>query len=165
MKVRLLIFTILIPGFVTGYIPYILSGGTQYIDLGYLKYAGLLSVFTGILFYLRSAKSFLLNGKGTPAIWFTKKLKFLIGEEPFEMVSTGLYKYSRNPMYLGIILIIIGEAVYFESENILIYSILLAVFFHLVVVFLEEPHLKRKFGAEYNEYLGKTPRWFGIPKN
>ncbi len=81
------------------------------------------------------------------------------------MVSTGLYKYSRNPMYLGIILITIGEAVYFESENILIYSILLSVIFHLVVVFLEEPHLKRKFGAEYNEYLGKTPRWFGLSKD
>jgi len=86
--------------------------------------------------------SFLLKGKGTPAIWFAKHLKFLIGEEPIKMVSSGLYKISRNPMYLGVQNIAFGQAIFFGSMAILIYAGLLTVFFHLTVILLEEPHLR-----------------------
>ena len=104
----------------------------------------------------------MLKGKGTPAIWFSKFLKFLIGEEPIHLVSTGLYKYSRNPMYLGVLLIIYGQGIYFEILTILEYGIFMSIFFHLIVLFVEEPHLKKKFGESYIEYLKSAPRWFSI---
>jgi len=100
------------------------------------------------------------KGKGTPTIWFAKKLKFLIGEEPIKMVSSGLYKMSRNPMYLGVLNIALGEAIFFESEAILFYTGILIIFFHLIVIVFEEPHLKKKYGQEYENYTKQVPRWF-----
>ena len=158
---HLFIFSVLIPGFVVGYIPFTIYRNHEIFDKGILNYFGLFLITLGIGLYLWSALSFLIKGKGTPSIWFAKHLKFLIGEEPIKMVSTGLYNVSRNPMYLGVLTIAIGQAVFFESKTILIYSGILAIFFHLVVVYIEEPHLKNKFGAEYEKYLNDIPRWIG----
>ncbi len=162
--IRLLIFTILVPGIITGYVPYLLCNDKGSFDIGFLKYSGFVLVFAGVVFYLWSALSFFIQGKGTPAIWFTRILKFLIGEEPQKMVSSGLYKISRNPMYTGVIFIVTGESLLFESKNILLYSLFLILFFNVVVVFIEEPHLRKKFGKDYDEYLQKTSRWFTLKK-
>src|SRR5262245_13261141 len=102
--IRGLFFTVLIPGTVAGYIPYFLMRDRQ-PDLGphFLSWPGLALMIIGIVIYLWTAILFLLRGKGTPAIWFTKAISFIIGREPMNMVSSGLYRYSRNPMYLGVI--------------------------------------------------------------
>lgn len=163
--IRLIIFTVIIPGLVVGYIPYLLRAHSKLFDIGIFKYFGLLIITIGIILYLMSAVSFLLQGKGTPTIWFTKHLKFLIGEEPIKLVSSGLYKVSRNPMYLGVLNIALGQALFFESTANLIYAGILIIFFHLIVVLLEEPHLKRKYGQEYVVYTKRVPRWIGIRKN
>ena len=159
---QLIIFTLVIPGFVIGYVPYALFDHHDTFDLGLLRYAGLLPMALGLIFYVWSALSFLLKGKGTPAIWFTKHLKSLIGEEPMKLVSSGLYTISRNPMYLGVVNVVFGISIFFESQAILIYGIILGVFFHFVIVFLEEPHLRAKYGSEYESYCKRTNRWLGI---
>ena len=161
---RLIIFTFIIPGTIAGYIPHLLYGHQYNFELGVFKYLGLFFMALGLLLYVWSALSFLLKGKGTPAIWFTKKLKFIIGKEPANMVSSGLYRISRNPMYFGMFNIVMGEAFFFESKAIFIYAVLLMMLFHLVVVLLEEPHLKKKYGAKYEAYLKQVPRWFGAKK-
>lgn len=163
--IRLIIFTAIIPGLVVGYIPYLLRSYSGLFEIGIFKYFGLILFTLGIILYLMSALSFLLKGKGTPTIWFAKHLKFLIGEEPIKLVSSGLYKMSRNPMYLGVLNIALGQALFFESTMNLIYAGFLIVFFHLVVVLVEEPHLKNKHGQEYMSYTRQVPRWFGIRKN
>jgi protein-S-isoprenylcysteine O-methyltransferase Ste14 len=163
--VRLILFTALIPGLVVGYVPFLHRKYSVIFDIGNLKYFGLLLITLGIILYMMSALSFLLKGKGTPTIWFAKHLKFLIGEEPVNLISSGLYKMSRNPMYLGVLNIALGQALFFESMTNLIYSGFLIVFFHLVVILIEEPHLKKKHGQEFIDYTRQISRWFGRRKN
>ncbi len=160
--IRLIIFTIVVPGFVLGYVPYSLYNAQETFGIGFFRYTGLILISVGVLLYIWSVLSFLIKGNGTPAIWFTKYLKILIGEEPIRLVSSGLYKTSRNPMYLGVLMIVFGLSILLESKTILIYTGILGVFFHIVVIFLEEPHLKKNFGKEYELYLKKTHRWFGL---
>jgi len=158
--VRGLFFTILVPGTVAGYVPYWLTR-TRYPDLttGLFQWAGLLIMVAGIFIYLWTITSFLLRGKGTPAIWFTRAIGFIIGEEPVKMVSSGLYKYSRNPMYLGVMTTVAGEGLFFQYSILLWYSLALFVIFNIVVIFIEEPHLAKKFGSNYLEYKRRTGRW------
>jgi protein-S-isoprenylcysteine O-methyltransferase Ste14 len=158
--IRAIFFTILVPGVVAGYVPFLfMRNRIPDMKLGVFHWAGLLIMITGIIIYLLTALSFLLKGKGTPAIWFTKAISFLIGEEPIKMVSSGLYKYSRNPMYLGVITTITGEGLYFQYSNVLWYALAFFVIINFVVIFIEEPHLEEKFGDQYRTYKKKTRRW------
>ena len=164
LYLRALIFTILVPGFVAGWAPLMLlaSGhGVRAFDAGPSRWAGLALMIAGGAGYLLCAADFLLKGGGTPAIWFTRHLRFLLGEEPQALVRQGLYRYSRNPMYVSVAAAVFGESWFFGSTLLLLYGVAVSVFFHLVVVFLEEPHLRHKGGASYVEYCRKTPRWIG----
>jgi protein-S-isoprenylcysteine O-methyltransferase Ste14 len=159
--IRLIIFTILVPGTVAVYIPRRLIAG---IDADWqnaaLKWTGLAIIIGGIIIYALCALAFLLKGLGTPMIWFAKPLKFLVGEEPKKMVSSGLYKFSRNPMYFGVLLTVLGQALFYQRYILIHYFLFLFILFHLVVIMIEEPHLQKKFGKEYDEYRKKTRRWF-----
>ena len=157
---RGIFFTILVPGTVAGYVPYLLMRNRgQDMNMGLFHWVGLVIISFGILIYGWTALSFLLRGKGTPAIWFTKAISFIIGEEPLKMVSSGLYRFSRNPMYLGVISTVAGEGIFFQYSILLWYALSLFIIFHLVVVFIEEPHLEEKFGNEYRNYKKGTRRW------
>jgi protein-S-isoprenylcysteine O-methyltransferase Ste14 len=158
--IRSLLFTIFIPGTVAGLIPYLLV--RNYIrDFDYVPvyYLGILFLVTGLLFYVFTVFVFIIKGKGTPAIWFTSKFKWLIGEEPGNLVSSGLYRLSRNPMYLGVIFIVFGEALLLQNYLLLFYSVLLFIIFHIIVIYVEEPHLKAKYGNDYIKYMENTRRW------
>src|SRR5258705_7305442 len=148
--IRGIFFTILVPGTIAGYVPYLFRRNrSPDMNIGLFHWAGLFIMAIGIFIYLWTAVSFLLRGKGTPAIWFTKAISFIIGEEPMKMVSSGLYKYSRNPMYLGVITTVAGEGIFFQYSILLWYALSLFIIFTLVVIFIEEPHLEEKFGEEY----------------
>lgn len=95
---------------------------------------------------------FLAKGKGTPAPM----------DPPKELVVSGLYKYVRNPMYVGVLFVILGHFLWFGFWNLLIYAALVLLAFHSFVIFYEEPNLKQRFGAAYEEYLKRVPRW--IPR-
>ncbi|TAL48058.1 MAG: isoprenylcysteine carboxylmethyltransferase family protein [Chitinophagaceae bacterium] len=158
--IRGIFFTILVPGTVAGYVPYLfMRNRLPDMNTGLFHWAGLLIMIMGILIYGWTAISFLLRGKGTPAIWFTKAISFIIGEEPLKMVSSGLYKYSRNPMYLGVITTVAGQGIFFQYSILLWYAFSLFIIFTLVVIFIEEPHLEEKFGEEYKKYKNRTSRW------
>jgi protein-S-isoprenylcysteine O-methyltransferase Ste14 len=83
----------------------------------------------------------------------------LIGEEPPALVDRGLYRVSRNPMYAGVLLVVLGQAILFASSDIALYGLALWCCFHLVVVLLEEPHLRLQQGPAYDEYCRQVPRW------
>jgi protein-S-isoprenylcysteine O-methyltransferase Ste14 len=158
--IRAIFFTILVPGTIAGYLPYLfMRNRLPDMNIGLIHWAGILIICIGIFIYLWTATSFLLRGKGTPAIWFTKAISFIIGEEPVKMVSSGLYKYSRNPMYLGVITTVAGQGIFFQYSILLWYALSLFIIFTLVVIFIEEPHLEEKFGEEYKSYKKRTRRW------
>ena len=96
------------------------------------------------------AWDFLRVGKGTLAPW----------TPPIHLVRVGLYRYSRNPMYLAVILILLGWSACFASWELLAYACVVAVAFHLRVARGEEPWLARRYGAEWEDYARQVPRWF-----
>jgi len=156
-----LVFTVLVPGVVAFYVPQTLRTGPApggLWSLGWILFA------LGALIYLRCLIDFLLAG-GTPAVFFTRPIGALIGKEPPRVVENGLYRYSRNPMYVGVITAIVGQAIVYRSRNIAVYAAIAALTFHCVVVFLEEPHLCRARGPTYDDYRRRVPRWLGLPRN
>lgn len=150
--VKTLIFTVLVPGTVTVLIPYwILSGRGRPFSLEVWSWnlLGILPVAVGAACYFRCAWDFAFGGRGTPAPI----------DAPKTLVASGLYRVVRNPMYVGVALILLGESLVFESFTLLTYAFLVGLMFHLLVVYYEEPTLKKKFGARYEEYCQAAPRW------
>src|SRR5205823_9439272 len=117
-----------------------------------------LFVAIGAVIYGLCLVNFLLYG-GTPAIFFTRPLRVVLGEEPRHLVQQGLYRFSRNPMYIGVVMAIFGQALVFGSIAVALYGAVAWLFFHLTVVFLEEPHLRKERGASYDDYCRGVPRW------
>ena len=157
--IRGLIFTVLVPGTIALYIPHLLAEGL--VAAGGLWQIGWLVSGVGALGYLWCFLHFLSSG-GTPAIFFTRPVKFLIGEEPQRLVQGGLYRVSRNPMYVSVLLVIFGQALRFASAAIAEYGFMVWLGFHVVVVLLEEPHLHDERGPSYGEYCRRVPRWIGL---
>jgi protein-S-isoprenylcysteine O-methyltransferase Ste14 len=153
---RAIIFSILLPGTLTIYVPWLILAGAA-PPAGLVRFLGLLPIAAGTLGYLACALEFLLRGGGTPAIFFTKPLRFLLGEEPKALIESALYKRTRNPMYISVVTILLGESLLFESTALLYYALFLWLCFHLVVVLLEEPHLRQRPG--YDDYCARVPRW------
>jgi len=128
------------------------GSGWFLIQIGSSRFLGLLLILTGVPICAWCFLDFVFRGKGTPAPI----------DPPKKLVIKGLYQYARNPMYIGFILILAGEAVWFESTALLVYASLFFLASHLFVVLYEEPTLRKKFGKEYENYYHIVPRW--IPK-
>jgi protein-S-isoprenylcysteine O-methyltransferase Ste14 len=155
--VRGLIFTFLVPAVIGFFVPMFIDARAQ--QLGGLWSLGWLFIGVGTSIYTVCFIRFLMAG-GTPAIFFTRGLKLLIGEEPTRLVSEGLYRFSRNPMYVGVLIVIFGQAIFRGSPVIALYGFVVFVCFHTVVVFVEEPHLRQTYGIPYELYCKNVPRWF-----
>ena len=153
--IRALIFTVLVPGAVVVWLPLNLLEANR----GIRHPVGWVPISLGGLVYFWCALQFLMSGHGTPAIFFTRPIAFLIGREPQRLVEASIYRYSRNPMYVGVLTILAGEALLFASRALVFYAIGTCLVFHLVVVFIEEPHLRRTRGEAYEQYCRKVPRW------
>jgi protein-S-isoprenylcysteine O-methyltransferase Ste14 len=150
---RNLFFTVLQPGMVAGLVPYFILGnpGTASFKNNFssFQYIAIFIFAAGVMILLYCISMFAVKGKGTlsPADP-TKKL-----------VVSGLYKYSRNPMYIGVMLILIGESLFFSSISLWIYTALVFTAFNLFIVLHEEPRLEEDFGTEYQQYLKAVRRW------
>lgn len=147
-----LIFTVLVPGTVAIYVPYLMLRGKSAGSLAALRFAGLLPLALGAAIYIRCVWDFAIAGRGTPAPI----------DPPKTLVIRGLYCSVRNPMYVGVTLTLFGEATFYQSLRILRYAVAVWCLFHLFVLLYEEPTLRRKFGAEYEEYCKSVRRW--IPR-
>jgi protein-S-isoprenylcysteine O-methyltransferase Ste14 len=73
-----------------------------------------------------------------------------------------LYRLTRNPMYVSVLLVIFGHAIRFDSQSIAMYGLFVWLGFHLVVVLLEEPHLQEERGPSFSDYCRRVPRWIGF---
>lgn len=149
---KTILFTVLVPGTVTLLIPSWLAGGFRRPEGGPLMWPGVVIFLLGAAIYFRCAWEFAVRGLGTPAP--IAPTKFL--------VTTALHRYVRNPMYIGVFAVLLGEAVTFRSVVLLGYAAFFCVPVQLFVVFYEEPTLRRQFGESYEEYRRSVPRW--IPR-
>jgi hypothetical protein len=80
-------------------------------------------------------------------------------DAPKKLVVRGLYRYTRNPIYVGVLAVILGWALLFRAAPLVIYALIVGMCFHLFVVLYEERHLRREFGNEYDEYCARVGRW------
>jgi protein-S-isoprenylcysteine O-methyltransferase Ste14 len=150
---RNLFFTILQPGIVAGLIPYLFVknqwGDVFTSEFEFFHYSAIILFILGFFSMLNCIYRFASEGRGTLSpVDPTKKL-----------VISGLYKYSRNPMYIGVILMLFAESILFESNALWIYSALVFIGFNLFILFHEEPRLRKDFGQEYLDYCRKVRRW------
>jgi protein-S-isoprenylcysteine O-methyltransferase Ste14 len=144
-----LVFTLAVPGTVIGLVPWwitswALASNSVLVAAGALLIAAALPVF--LAFLLR----FVREGRGTPApIAPTERL-----------VVGGPFRYVRNPGYLAVVALVGGQALLFASVWLAVHAAFLGLSFHTFVVLYEEPTLRRQFGAEYEAYCRRVPRWW-----
>jgi protein-S-isoprenylcysteine O-methyltransferase Ste14 len=148
---KTLLFTVVVPGTVTVYIPVFWMRPDWPTSAGLLQWLGLTVLAIGIAIYAWCASEFTFRGGGTPAPI----------DPPKRLVMGGLYRYSRNPMYVGILSILCGEALYFASLRHLGYAAGVFAMFESFIIFYEEPHLRQAFGEAYLRYCRAVPRWLG----
>ena len=149
------LFFALAPLTVAGLVPFWISRWHFAVkSLAWIPVAmvGTLLITIGILVLLDSFARFALKGLGTPAPVFPTR----------HLVVSGLYRYVRNPMYLAVTAVIVGQALVFANFGILEYGGAVWLAFHLFVRIYEEPTLRRSFGAEYDAFCAVVPRW--IPR-
>jgi len=152
IALRSLFFTILAPGSVAGLIPWLLlqSSGQSISLTPSIWLIGLLPFIAGLALFFWCNGLFTFVGKGTLAPI----------DAPIFLVRAGPYQRVRNPMYVSVLTIILGETILFHSLSLLVYLLLVGTLMHLFVVFYEEPTLRRQFGESYETYLRTVPRWF-----
>jgi protein-S-isoprenylcysteine O-methyltransferase Ste14 len=110
---------------------------------------GIALMWIGAGLALVSLATFVVLGRGTPAPF----------DPPRRFVATGPYRWVRNPMYVGAFLLLAGYALCTSSVATLLVAFAMLGAAHLFTVFYEEPTLRRRFGASYEEYVRSTPRW------
>jgi len=159
---RGVVFTLLIPAVVGGLAPWLLHDGHSPAG-GIWQIGWLLLAFGGVIYFLCLLR-FLAAG-GTPVIHLLPgPLKTVLGKEPHGLINTGIYRISRNPMYLGVTSLVFGQAILFKSALVAAYGVIVWLCFYGIVVFIEEPHLRRQHGPAYEEFRQKVPRWIGRPR-
>jgi protein-S-isoprenylcysteine O-methyltransferase Ste14 len=147
------VFTVLVPGTVAGIVPWLLRETSVVQVGGGPRWAAFTVVALGIAIYLHTAFwGFAVIGGGTPAPI----------APPKTLVVEGLHRFVRNPMYIGVLLIVAGQVWLFWSRSLCLYLLLLWLAFHLFVMTYEEPTLRKQFGESYERYRATVPRW--IPK-
>jgi protein-S-isoprenylcysteine O-methyltransferase Ste14 len=143
-----LVFTIVAPGTVGVLVPLLLAG-----DRSSARGAGLtiaLMLFAlGASIYVWCLWDFASFGRGTPAPI----------DAPKRLVVRGLYRFTRNPMYLGVLTVILAWAVFYRAPRLVVYAGFVFACFHAFIRLYEEPHLTREFGGEYSAYVAEVGRW------
>ena len=151
---RTLLFTLLVPGTVLGAAPLALvtSGWGSRFNLGAAHWIGFALVLPGVAMIVWCFIDFIRRGHGTPAPY----------DPPRRLVIVGLYRHVRNPQYVGVVLVALGEAILSGRTILFLYAGFLAIGYHLFVRLYEEPTLRRTFGEEYVRYCAVVPRWLPL---
>jgi protein-S-isoprenylcysteine O-methyltransferase Ste14 len=149
------IFFVVAPCALAGLIPWSITRWEfrpPFFGLELTRVIGVILILAGVPGLVDSFARFALQGLGTPApIAPTRNL-----------VVTGLYRYVRNPIYVAVVAIVLGQAVLLGDWRLIVYGALLWLAFHLFVVAYEEPTLEQTFGGEYEAFRANVPRW--IPR-
>ena len=149
------LFLVVAPGTLAVLVPFWISGwrvAPPLVGFVGFRVLGALLMAAGLPVLLDSFARFALKGLGTPAPI----------APPERLVVTGLYRHVRNPIYLAVTSLIVGQALFFGDVGLLGYGLVVWAFFHLVVLAYEEPVLRDQFGAEYRDFCAHVRRW--IPR-
>jgi protein-S-isoprenylcysteine O-methyltransferase Ste14 len=152
LAARAVFFVLVFPGTFSFYVPYRLlryAGLFQLPALSVSSAAAALVILIGIAVLLSCVWQFAVAGRGTLAPI----------DPPRYLVVVGLYRFTRNPMYNGVLTVLIGEAWLFSSFALFQYAAVVFVFFHVFVVLYEERVLESRFGESYRMYRREVPRW------
>ena len=154
LALRSMLWTVLFPGFFAGFVPLQFFGlaRVQLSPTNPLQLVGLVAVALGTALLLTCIWEFARSGRGTLSPV----------DPPQELVVRGLYRYVRNPMYLSVTLIVLGEVLLSGSRGLLLYWAIWFVGVNLFVMGYEEPTLRRRFGESYENYRREVGRW--IPR-
>lgn len=153
MFIRALIVFITLPGIIALVIPLFIG----FLDpwKGKPIMSGIAALCIGTCILLWCVRDFYAMGKGALTPW----------RPPKRLAILGLYRFVRNPMYIGILLVLSGWALFFCSPLLGIYTVLTSIGFHIWIVNHEEPQLHQYFGEEWEQYRHKVSRWLpGKPK-
>jgi protein-S-isoprenylcysteine O-methyltransferase Ste14 len=144
-----LLFLVVAPGVVAGLVPWFLTDWSTHGWWPPVRVVGGLMIAAGLVFLLEAFVRFVMEGIGTPApVAPTERL-----------VVGGAYRYVRNPMYLAVAALIVGQALLLGQVALLVYA---AAFCLAVAAFVhgyEEPTLSRRYGAQYEAYRRAVPAW------
>jgi protein-S-isoprenylcysteine O-methyltransferase Ste14 len=149
------IFLIIAPGTVAVYGPWAISRWQFQPPLfgrQSSRWLGILLILVGLPVLLEAFGRFAIHGRGTPAPVLP----------PERLVVQGFYRIVRNPMYVAVVSLIVGQALLFGDARLLVYAVLVWLGFHLFVILYEEPTLRRRFGSQYERYCAAVRRW--IPR-
>ena len=149
------VFLCLAPGTVAGVIPFWISRWQferPFFGLEPVRWFGVLLIALAAPVLLESFARFVLQGLGTPAPILPTQ----------HLVVKGFYRYVRNPMYVAVISIIVGQCLLLGNVSLLLYAIVVWAGFLGFVLSYEEPKLRRTYGADYEAYCARVPRW--IPR-
>jgi protein-S-isoprenylcysteine O-methyltransferase Ste14 len=149
------LFLVIAPGTIAGLVPWWISRWRfqpPLLHVPVLRVIGVLLVTAGVSVLLDSFARFALTGLGTPAPVFPTR----------HLVVSGLYQHVRNPMYIAVVSVIIGQGLLFGNVRVLEYGALAWLGFHFFVLAYEEPVLRATHGTEYKAFCDQVPRW--IPR-
>jgi protein-S-isoprenylcysteine O-methyltransferase Ste14 len=153
LLLRNLFFTILQPGLVAGFVPYLIVRNEWNTfsarSWGIQHYIALELFMTGFVIMMACILRFATEGRGT-----------LSPLDPTRrLVAGGLYRFTRNPMYVGVLSMLVGEALFFQSVWLGVYTLAIFLAFHLFIIIHEEPRMRRNFGEAYEAYCKTVRRW------
>jgi protein-S-isoprenylcysteine O-methyltransferase Ste14 len=147
--VRAVLALLVLPGVVAFLVPLLLMGPTPMV---FLNWWGIIPLGLGLALLVACVREFYVAGGGTLAPW----------APPTALVVTGLYRWSRNPMYIAVTLILAAWAIGFRSWPLTLYAVAVLGAFHLRVVLYEEPWLARTFGDSWTQYRRRVARWLWL---
>lgn len=150
VRIRVVVFSLILFGTVTAIVPYFILTTEPHSAAAALRNIGFLPIATGILLYSWCCRSFWIQGRGTP----------IPLDPPKILVVKGPYQIVRNPMFIAVFLVLIGEAILFQSRSLFFFTGGFCVIAELLVRLYEEPTLHRKFGKGYSVYCASVGRWF-----
>jgi protein-S-isoprenylcysteine O-methyltransferase Ste14 len=146
------VFLCLAPGTVAGLIPWWISRWVllpPFFGLEQVRWLGVLLIALSLPVLLDSFGRFAVEGLGTPAPVLPTR----------HLVLKGFYRYVRNPMYVAVASIIIGQGLLLGNAYVLLYAAVVWTAFHGFVLLYEEPKLRSTYGAEYEAYCARVRRW------
>jgi protein-S-isoprenylcysteine O-methyltransferase Ste14 len=147
MFMRALLAFLVLPGVAAGLVPPVIASVDPW--RGVVWAPGLAVMFAGAFVLFWCVRDFYISGKGTLAPW----------DPPRKIVTVGLYRFVRNPMYIGVLLLVLGWSLYLSSVLLTLYMFMLATGFHIRVIIYEEPWMETQFGEEWKTYKASVSRW------
>ena len=143
------------PTIVAGLVPWLLTRWNGEQGSAALKALGIAALLAGGALVIETTTRFALQGRGTPAPW----------APPERFVVRGSYLFVRNPMYVGVLALIVGQALILGRGVLYLWAAAAWLIFHLFLLFEEEPGLRKRFGADYEDYCRRVRRWLPSPRS